>query len=55
MNYQFEEIQNIISKAESRQVKPKMVDVFEKALCKKGKQESISNKTKKVKKNKKKR
>ena len=54
MNYQYEEIQNIIAKAERRQVKPKMVDVFEKALCKKVKQESLSNKTKKVKKQKKK-
>ena len=54
MNYQYEEIQNIIAKAERRQVKPKMVDVFEKALSKKAKQISISNKTKKVKKQKKK-
>ena len=54
MNYQYEEIQNIIAKAERCQVKPKMVDVFEKALNKKENQISISNKTKKVKKQKKK-
>ena len=55
MNYQYEEIQNIIAKAERRRVKPKMAVVFEKALSQKTKHVSGSKKTnKKNKKNKKK-
>ena len=47
MNYQYVEIQNIIAKAERRRVKPKMLDVFEKVLKKKVKQESKKTKKKK--------